>query len=81
MPGKRSCRERGISGAAANHQAFEQVGVGVGSKEKRRGTDVGPDSMDTVKAERRQDLGNEITHCPGRHQLRPIGQSPGGRMQ
>jgi hypothetical protein len=27
--------------------------------------------MDTVKAERRQDLGNEIAHCPGRHQLRP----------
>ena len=40
-----SCRERGISGAATNHQAFEQVRVGVGRKEKRAGADVGPDSM------------------------------------
>src|SRR6266436_6944520 len=66
-----SCRERRINGAATNHQAFEQVRVGVRRKEKRGGADIGPDSMDTIKAERRQNLGNEIAHCSGRHQLRP----------
>ena len=68
---QRSCRERGINGAATNHQVFEQVRAGVGRKEKRGGADAGPDSMNTVKAERRENLGNEIAHCSGRHQLRP----------